>query len=157
MTPTSAPDLPENYEQLKDYVLNIHAESHQWVVNGIKQTFALIEKFGFTLTRPQSEASALATPVGWRPPSSDPSAIQVHVVSYDSEKHQLNCRFPDGIVREVNPFVGCAIECTDDDYVEKGEACVGKDFIMSGSWRHGPYLCHRFDEIPAPPHTEERG
>ena len=85
------------------------------------------------------------------------TAKQVHVVSYDSEKHQLNCRFPDGIVREVDPFVGCAIECTDDDYVEKGEACVGKDFIMSGSWRHGPYLCHRFDEIPAPPHTEERG
>lgn len=60
MTPTSAPDLPENYEQLKDYVLNIHAESHQWVINGIKQTFAWIEKFGFTLTRPQSEASAEA-------------------------------------------------------------------------------------------------
>lgn len=28
---------------------------------------------------------------------------------------------------------------------------AGKDFIMSDSWRHGPYLCHRFDEITAPP------
>ncbi len=160
MTPTSAPDLPDidkvlqmtkDMELISDFLTNGRFVGDRVYVS-IEHLAECIRN-----TRPQSEASALATPVGWRPPSSDPSAIQVHVVSYDSEKHQLNCRFPDGIVREVDPFVGCAIECTDDDYVEKGEACVGKDFIMSGSWRHGPYLCHRFDEIPAPPQTEERG
>jgi len=72
----------------------------------------------------------------------------VEVLSYDKEKHELQCKFPNGSIEIVDPFVGCAVEHED------GNLCVGKFFEMTDYWRRGPYLCHGFEEvIPAREHT----
>lgn len=131
MTPTSAPDLPEDgytvtgAERLDDGRLAIYVDMPA-VIIGSK-----------IYTRPQSEASALATPVpvGWRPIETAPEGKDILVYCRETGECFV-------------VFWALQMETKQGDWVI-ARANDGTCFICKNPTHWQP--------LPAPPHTEERG
>ena len=59
-------------------------------------------------------------------------AIRVKIIDYDQGANTCVAQLLNGDVFELDPFVGCAIEMSDDEYESgKGFELVGKDYILT--------------------------
>jgi len=59
-------------------------------------------------------------------------AIRIKIVSYDKTTNTCQAKLLNGDIFELDPFVGCAIEMTDEDYESgKGFDIVGRDYILT--------------------------
>lgn len=58
--------------------------------------------------------------------------VIVKVISYDKERNICKAELQNGNFIDFDPFVGCAIELSDDDYFQgKGNDVVGNTYCMT--------------------------
>ena len=58
--------------------------------------------------------------------------ILIKILSYDKELNNCIAELQNGNMIAFDPFVGCAIELSDDDYEKgKGFDVVGKSYILT--------------------------
>lgn len=140
MPPTSAPDLPDidkvlqmtkDMELISDFLTNGRFVGDRVYVS-IEHLAECIRN-----TRPQSEASALATPVGWIK-TTDRLPEKPCLKSYE----YVDCLiYHRGKIKQ-RPW-NCEHLCWDDEHYD--------DFYCA------PTDPTHWQPLPAPPHTEERG
>lgn len=57
---------------------------------------------------------------------------RVKIVSYDKASNTCTAELQDGRIIELDPFVGCAIDMTDDEYEkDKGFGIVGNVYALT--------------------------
>jgi len=65
--------------------------------------------------------------------------IQVKIISYDEMKNTCTAELQNGNKVEIDPYVGCAIALSDDDYrAGKGADIVGSSYVLT-SYTVYPY------------------
>lgn len=58
--------------------------------------------------------------------------VRLKVISYDKETNTCKAQLLNGDIVDFDPFVGCAVKLTDDDYHNgKGSEIVGKSVILT--------------------------
>jgi hypothetical protein len=58
--------------------------------------------------------------------------LRVKIIDYDKERNTCKSQLLSGDIVELDPYVGCAIDLSDEDYeAGKGADIVGKDFILT--------------------------
>lgn len=58
--------------------------------------------------------------------------IVVKIVSYDKENHKCKIKHSGDCVSDFDPFVGCAIRMSDEDYeAGKGHDLVGNSYCVT--------------------------
>ena len=58
--------------------------------------------------------------------------IQIEITGYNFDRNVCVAQLSNGNFIEVDPFVGCAVRLSDDDYVAgKGADLVGKKFVLT--------------------------
>ena len=58
-------------------------------------------------------------------------SVRIKIISYDINRNTCTARLLNGDIIEIDPFVGCAIPLTSDDFRNgRGADCVGKDYLL---------------------------
>ena len=58
--------------------------------------------------------------------------VRVEIVGYDNHKNVCTGKLLNGDLIEIDPYVGCAIILSDDDYKKgKGADIVGKSYLLT--------------------------
>lgn len=58
--------------------------------------------------------------------------VRVKIISYDKDVNTCKAQLLSGDIIELDPYVGCAIALSDEDYYAgKGGDIVGKDFLLT--------------------------
>jgi hypothetical protein len=58
--------------------------------------------------------------------------LRLRVTDYDKSRNTCTAQLLNGDFIELDPYVGCAIELSDEDYdAGKGADIVGRDFILT--------------------------
>lgn len=58
--------------------------------------------------------------------------VRIEIIEYDKDLNTCKGRLLNGDIVDVDPFVGCAISMTDEEYQEgKGFSCVGRSYILT--------------------------
>lgn len=58
--------------------------------------------------------------------------VRVKIISYDKDVNTCKAQLLNGDVIELDPYVGCAITLTDEDYhAGKGGDIVGQSFLLT--------------------------
>ena len=58
--------------------------------------------------------------------------IQVKIISYDYESNVCQGKLLNGDIIEIDPFVGCAIPLTDEEYFNgNGGNIIGKSYTLT--------------------------
>jgi len=58
--------------------------------------------------------------------------VRVKITDYDKASNTCTAQLLNGDIIELDPFVGCAIELTDEDYENnKGFDIVGKTYLLT--------------------------
>lgn len=68
--------------------------------------------------------------------------VQIKITEYNFEFNTCNGMLQNGNYVCIDPFVGCAIKLTDDDYkAGKGSELVGKTFLLIAYSVYPDYVC----------------
>lgn len=58
--------------------------------------------------------------------------LKVKVISYDKKLNTCKANLSSGEIIDLDPFVGCAIPMTDEEYKnDKGFLTVGNDYVLT--------------------------
>lgn len=58
--------------------------------------------------------------------------VRVKIIGYDKASNTCTAQLLNGDIIELDPFVGCAISMTDDDYEkDRGFDIVGKSYFLT--------------------------
>jgi len=71
-------------------------------------------------------------------------SVRVKIIGYDQAANTCIAQLLNGDVFELDPFVGCAIEMSDEDYEGgKGFELIGKSYILT------EYTVYKSNIVPA--------
>lgn len=69
--------------------------------------------------------------------------VRVKIIDYDKSSNTCTAQSLNGDIFELDPFVGCAISMTDDDYKKgKGFDIVGRSYLLT------EYTVYRDNVVP---------
>ena len=58
--------------------------------------------------------------------------LQLKIISYNKERNVCNGELQNGNIVEIDPFVSCAIELSDEGYENgEGSRVVGKSYVLT--------------------------